>query len=299
MPVVSTRSILSGMLVKEAMRRQLVQLPESASLGRCINHLIKYKINGLLVIDDLRRPVGVVTRSDIITAFYGGLPVASPLKDIMNGPLITCFPDEELETALERMRSNGIHQLYVQGAETASVEGVLSYEDVVALLYRYCRVCPRSTTRGKGPHDAADVTIQQYTVQDAMTKKVVAYREEHSLAQIIEGLISHRFGAVLIEDDQRRARGVISKIDLVIAYHHGSSLEAEAGSVMNKPVVTWDQKSGLADAIRQMFLKNVQRLFIHGGDPSRVVGVLSLSDAARVRSGTCRACLSSRIMSAD
>jgi predicted transcriptional regulator len=298
MPVVSKRSILSGMLVKEAMRRQLVKLPANAPLGRCINHLIKFKINGLLVIDDLRRPVGVVSRSDLITAFYGGLPVDSPLKDIMNGPLTTCFPDEKLETALERMRTSGIHQLYVQGAETASMEGVLSYEDVVALLYRYCRVCPKSTTRNEGSHDSAD-TNQQVTVQDAMTPKVIAYGEEHSLARVMEGLISHRFGAVLIQDDQGLARGVISKIDLVIAYHHGTNLEAEAKSIMNAPVVMWDQKSDLAGAIREMFLKNVQRLFIHGDDPSRVVGVLSLSDAARVRSGTCRACLASRIMSID
>jgi hypothetical protein len=45
-----------------------------------------------------------------------------------------------------------------------------------------------------------------------------------------------------------------------------------------------------------MFLSDVQRLFVHAGDPLRVIGVLSLSDAARVRSGSCRACLPSRFI---
>jgi hypothetical protein len=39
----------------------------------------------------------------------------------------------------------------------------------------------------------------------------------------------------------------------------------------------------------------VHRLFVFKGSPRTLVGVLSLSDVARFRSGTCRACLASRI----
>ena len=52
----------------------------------------------------------------------------------------------------------------------------------------------------------------------------------------------------------------------------------------------------LSDAIQQMLLRDVQRIFVHGSDPAKINGVLSLSDAARFRSGSCRACTASRLM---
>ena len=131
-----------------------------------------------------------------------------------------------------------------------------------------------------------------------MTAEVTAYLEKDGLAQVIEGLIAHRFGAVLIENEAATAVGVVSKSDLIVAYKHGVTVDASAADVMSGPVVASDADTPLADAIQQMLLKDVQRLFVHGPDPRKIVGILSLSDAARFRSGSCRACTSSRLMQA-
>jgi signal-transduction protein with cAMP-binding, CBS, and nucleotidyltransferase domain len=294
MPVVQPRSVLSGMLVKEAMRRQIVQLPARASIAKGINHLLKFKVNALLIMDEGQQPAGVVSKTDLIGAFYAGLPTDTPLGDVMTGPPLICYPDDELESALDRMRSRGVHRLYVTGMEAALV-GTLSYTDVVALLYRYCRACPKSISR-RAPSEEPGDEGRRLTVKEVMTSSVVSFPENAALAQVIEGLTAHRFGAVLICSGQSESRGVISKTDLIRAYHHGVSLEAEAGTIMTAPVVAWDQSAFLWEALRQMFLKDVQRLFLHAGDPGRITGVLSLSDAARVRSGSCRACIPSRFM---
>jgi signal-transduction protein with cAMP-binding, CBS, and nucleotidyltransferase domain len=136
-------------------------------------------------------------------------------------------------------------------------------------------------------------------VKEVMTSSVVSFPEDAELAEVIEGLMAHRFGAVLIGSGQGAARGVISKTDLIGAYHHGISLEAAADSIMTVPVVSWDQGGFLWEALQHMFLKDVQRLFVHAADPGSIIGVLSLSDAARVRSGSCRACMPSRFMTME
>jgi CBS domain-containing protein len=295
MPVAKPRSILSGMLVKEAMRRQVVQLPAEAAIAKGIRHLLKFKVNALLVTERDLRPAGVVSKTDLIGAFYAGLPVETALGDIMAGPPLTCYPDDPLESALDRMRRHGVHRLYVTGAEAASVAGTLSYADVVALLYRYCRACPKSTSR-KGAARTPDGEEMRLRVKEVMAPTVVAFKEDAALEQVVEGLMAHRFGAVLICDAQEEARGVISKTDLVRAYRHGLRLADAARRIMTAPVVAWDQEAFLWEALPYMFLKDVQRLFVHAGDPHRIVGVLSLSDAAQVRSGSCRACLPSRFI---
>ena len=55
----------------------------------------------------------------------------------------------------------------------------------------------------------------------------------------------------------------------------------------------------LSTAIQQMLIRDVQRLFVHAdaSRPDHITGVLALSDSARFRSGSCRACAAGRILS--
>jgi hypothetical protein len=65
---------------------------------------------------------------------------------------------------------------------------------------------------------------------------------------------------------------------------------------MNRPVVSCDRSDSINQAMMTMLLGDMGRIFVHAGDPQTIVGVLSLSDAASHRSGTCRACVSSRMV---
>jgi len=296
MPRVAKRSLLSGISVKEAMRRQIIRLPQSASIDYCINRMIKYKVNSVLVIDENRNPAGVVSKTDVMGAFYAGYPIAMPVENIIVGPPLFCHPDDELESSIDTMQQNGVHRLFVQEADSNDVVGVLAYPDIVGLLYRYCRACNKGFLKARRRKE--EDQFQPLKIKDVMTAEVTAYLEKDGLAQVIEGLTAYRFGAVLIENDAAKAVGVVSKSDLIVAYKHGVTVDARAADVMSQPVLSSDADTELAAAIQQMLLKDVQRLFVHGQDPGQIVGILSLSDAARFRSGSCRACTSSRLMQA-
>lgn len=294
MPRVEKRSVLSGISVKEAMRRQVIRLPQTAAIDYCINRMIKYKINSVLITDENQNPIGVVSKTDVMSAFYAGFPIAAPVENIMVGPLLFCSSDEELETSLDVMQQNAVHRLYVRENDSNDVVGVLAYPDIVGLLYRYCRACDRGLLKARRRRE--EDQFQRLKVKDVMTASVTSYAEEDKLKQVIEGLTAHRFGAVLINDAQGMAVGVVSKTDLIVAYKHGVTADAKAGSVMSTPIVSCRAQTDLVEAIQQMLSRDVQRLFVHAGDPGRIVGLMSLSDAARFRSGSCRACTPSRFM---
>ena len=294
MPRVKKRNVLSGIKVKEAMRRQVIKLPCKTPIDYCINRMIKYKINSVMLLDDIRQPCGIVTKTDIMSSFYAGFPIDSPAEDIMVGPPLHCYPDDELESALDSMNQNGVHRLYVRGADSNEVDGVIAYPDIVGLLYRYCRACDRGLLKNR--RRSKDTDFQRYTVKDVMTATVTVFFEDASLETIIEGLLTHRCGAVLITNMDRLAVGVVSKSDLIVAYKHGVSVNVQARDVMSTPVKSCHSGAKLSDAIQQMLIKDVQRIFVHETDAAHIIGVVSLSDAARFRSGSCRACTSSRIM---
>lgn len=289
------KTILSGISVRDAMRRQLVRLPGSASLDRCINRMIKYKINGLLIDEaDSEEPAGVVSKTDIMGAYFAGLPVETPASDIMMGPPLFCRETDSLESALERMRENGVYRLYVRNEKDESVVGAIAYPDIVGLLYRYCHECEYSRAKRGTSSNAVD-TVARFTVREVMTPSVKSYPEDAILLEIMEGISAYRFGAVLISDRTGRPKGVVSKTDLALAYRHGVSPSETAAAIMSTPVRAVAGDDFLESAVRILIFSQVHRIFVYQGDPDRIVGVLSLTDAARMRSGSCQACVSSRI----
>ena len=240
--------------------------------------------------------MGVVSKSDIMGAYYAGLPIESPLELIMVGPPIFCGPEEALEVALETMRSSSVYRLYVMGvdAEEGRVVGALAYPDIVGLLYKHCHNCEYSHLRQKQTAGVEDER-KRFTVGELMTAGVQAVAATDTILAAMEVLSAYRFGAVLVRDGVGAPCGVISKTDLALAYKHGLDTQTPAGEIMASPVRLCGADDLLEDAIMTMIYSDVHRLFVRAAGSEAVVGVFSLSDAARIRSGSCHACILSLI----
>ncbi len=293
MPVFKHRSVLTGITAREAMQKQVVELAADTPLSLCVRTIIKFKTNAVLVIGEDQRPAGVVSKTDIVAAFYAGLPRDTPVSDIMVGPPHSCGTLDTLETVVDQMKANGIHQIYVKPEGQDHIEGQVTYSNIVGLIYRYCRTCSRS---GRCSTDLETRDIPRLMVKDVMTIGVTSCSAVASITQVIEILSHGKIGAVLVSDPGAPTLGVISKTDLVLAYTRGISPDAPAKAIMNSPVAVCPADTLLSRAIQKMFLFDIQRIFIQQTDKDPVMGVLSLSDATRFRSGTCRACVAARIM---
>ncbi len=293
MMVRDRRNVMKDLTVKEAMRRLIVHLPEAASLEQAISYAIKFKVNAILITDAHQEALGVVTKTDLMGAYYAGLPLATPATAIMVGPPLFCHLDDSLDAALDRMRTHKIHRLYVREEAPRQAIGVLAYPDIVGLLYRYCYQCEKNLGRERG--DAPRPLTDRFRLREVMTPGVFTRGADDSLHRVMEGLAAHKFGALLVTGEAGEPVGVISKTDLILAYKHRIRPEAPAKTVMTGRVEACEQDDILVNALRRMIYADVSRLFVYKDSPRQVVGVFSLSDATRFRSGTCRACVSSRI----
>jgi CBS domain-containing protein len=285
------QNVMKDLTVREAMRRLIIHLPAEASLEQAISYAIKFKVNAILVTGADREALGVVTKTDLMGAYYAGLPLETPASAIMVGPPQFCHLEDSLDAALDQMRTHQIHRLYVKEEGNQAV-GVLAYPDIVGLLYRYCHQCGRNLLRKT---DDAHSLADQFRLREVMSPGVYAHRDKDSLLAVMEGLSAHKFGALLITGADGAPVGVISKTDLILAYKHRLPADVRAESVMTRGVQACDGDDILVNALRRMIFSDVSRLFVYKESPRHIVGVFSLSDAARFRSGTCRACVSSRI----
>ena len=133
LPQESTKgsAIFSRLKVKDTMRRHTVSLSTEKSIATAIQTLIKHKVNSLLIQDEKGYPVGVVTKTEIMGAFYAAMPLSTQLGDIMGSPVIHCAPTDTLESALVTMQQYAIHRLYVIDAASMAVGTLAS-----AVLWR-------------------------------------------------------------------------------------------------------------------------------------------------------------------
>lgn len=293
MPTVVKKSTLSGLRVDEALRKQVVRLHHEKSLEKVIEHLSKYKVNSVLAVDDDMQPAGVVSKTDIMGAYYALLPLESPLNYIMSSPALFCTKDDLLEAAMDNMRRNQVHSLYVIDESLEQVTGVLSYSDIVGLLYQYCHRCKLSKNRHVANNPTLD-GIKRYKVKDVMSDQLLTLDENSTLNEVMETLSSYSFGTILLTSEGKPT-GVVSKTDLVQAFKDGIPVDTSVQMIMTRNIVSCEENDFLEMAIQKMILAEVQCLFIFRNDPDNIIGVLSLSDTARLRSGSCHACLTSRI----
>jgi CBS domain-containing protein len=186
MRISSRQNVMQNLTVKEAMRRLIINLAAEATLEQAIRYAIKYKVNAILITDPNQEAVGVVTKTDLMGAYYAGLPLTTPAASIMVGPPLFCHLDDSLDAALDRMRTHKIHRLYVREEAARQAIGVLAYPDIVGLLYRYCHQCEKNLRRNQG--DSEPLLADRVHLREVMTPGVFALGANDSLLQVMEGL---------------------------------------------------------------------------------------------------------------
>jgi CBS domain-containing protein len=139
------------------------------------------------------------------------------------------------------------------------------------------------------------------TVQDVMTREVVAVRGPTPFKELVRLLNEHRVTAVPVLDDAGRlVVGVVSETDLALkevaplreahipvfetAQHRGERAKAAsltAAELMTAPAVTVGPEESVATAARRMYDRRVKRLPVvdHSG---ALVGIVTRADLLKV-----------------
>jgi len=155
----------------------------------------------------------------------------------------------------------------------------------------YGRSCSKS---GRMPEKLKALDLPRLIVKDVMTRQISSCVDDDTIQTGIETLMEIKSSAILVTDINQYPVGVLSKTDLNRAFAHCVPLVDSVSKIMGRPIVTCSPFDTLLDTLQKMLLLNLKRLFVVEPEDGKATGVLSLSDAARFRSGTCRACSATR-----
>jgi CBS domain-containing protein len=110
--------------VNDFMRKSLITIEEAASVQEAANRMKDKNISSLVVVDEIGRPLGLITERDLVRKVCIRDVSTSKLiiKEIMSSPLITIDSNSSASEAADMMLRNNVRHLLV--VDSKSSEGL-------------------------------------------------------------------------------------------------------------------------------------------------------------------------------
>jgi signal-transduction protein with cAMP-binding, CBS, and nucleotidyltransferase domain len=110
--------------VGDFMRKNLITIEESASVQETANKMKDKNVSSLVVIDEISRPLGLITERDLVRKVCTHDVSTSKLmnKEIMSSPLITIESKSSVSEAVDMMLKNNVRHILV--VDSKSTEGL-------------------------------------------------------------------------------------------------------------------------------------------------------------------------------
>jgi CBS domain-containing protein len=125
---------LEAQTAQELMTPNPVSISENAAIMDAAAVLSNREFSALVVVNDASRPVGVVSRTDIVRR-EAKPSATTDVREIMTPTVVSVRPDDPAWEAIAKMAAFKVHRIFVVD-RAGALTGVISAFDIVRKLRR-------------------------------------------------------------------------------------------------------------------------------------------------------------------
>ncbi len=116
--------------IKQIMRKRVVTVDPSRSVSDVARVLSNNRVGSAVVVKN-RKPVGIITRDDILKVVACGKSISAvKVSDLKQGNFITAKPEDDLKKVVQLMVDNGVSRVPV--LDKGKLIGILTEKDILA-----------------------------------------------------------------------------------------------------------------------------------------------------------------------
>jgi CBS domain-containing protein/sugar phosphate permease len=261
-PETSKRSIWEEVSIASLVKQPQI-VPPSAPI-RDVVKIMASNEGYVIVSDDGKKPVGVVSERDVIRALASGVSPDAPVSSIMVTRVLT-VPDKAPLTTVQRvMAENGLRHIVV--VRDGAIAGYVSARDIFGERLLVEDVETRRKLSAKA-------------VKEVMKSPPVTLYPQATLADAARTMAEKNIGFVVLTDGDKLV-GVVSERDVVKALASGMPLNTPLEKIATKRVITIEPEKSVVEAADLMAENKIRHLVI--AERGRAVGVVSLRDLVRL-----------------
>jgi len=296
------RLIPRQLRVRDIMTAPAVTVDQDTSVAEVVRILIHADFNGLPVVDDRDRPVGIITQGDLVRR--AGMPLRLGLlteaddeivneffenaadlsaSEIMAAPVRTVEDDIPVNEAVHTMREHGFKRLPVVDS-SGKLVGIVTRLDI----FRAAVSGAKEDTSG-----AEECYVDWEGVRhvgDCMNRETGTVAPDTPIDEVLRTLDERSVQRIAVVDDQQHLLGLLTDRDILAAIDHrpeglvrtiidrlplpgrsarGRSpvtLDTTAGEVMKTDLITVTEDATLEEALRLMVDHALKRLPVVDAD---------------------------------
>ena len=131
--------ILAEKTASDVMSSPVLTVSPEDTISKAARLMYEGNVGSVVVVDDMGKAVGILTRRDIIYLVAMGLTRRDPLVRIyMKEPVLYCQPDDTLKEVLRRMKAAGVRHIVVSSEPGKAPLGIVSMYDILTTLAGAC-----------------------------------------------------------------------------------------------------------------------------------------------------------------
>jgi CBS domain-containing protein len=263
------RKIRADLKVGDLMTTAVKTISPNARMSEAIRRMKKHEVHGLVVVDDKKKPVGIVTNYDTLLVMAKGEDGESTLvKDVMSSDLISTRPDDNILGAMEVMLDHQITKLPV--VENEELVGMLIATDLVDAFDRvFAKVKPKDVSRCRR------IAL---TIKDVMREPIII-DPELAVFDAAKIMAKNEISSVLVT--KGGICGILTEKDIFkkVVAEGLDSRKTKVMKIMSTPCYIIEPDACISDASKLFSKHNIRRLPVV--KDNEIVGMVSAVDIAK------------------
>jgi signal transduction histidine kinase len=228
-----------------------------ASLKEAMEHMQKNP-DGSVVLVENRKPIAIVTESDIVNALTQEIDLNSKAFLLATKPVISANENRPIEFAFNFLSEHNIRRVVLVDNQ-GNFSGVVLQEE----LFDYLE---------------DEVFKVDLKIADILktSHELISVDEDASLHKALVMMQKHHIGSVIVMKQQYYA-GILTEKDILKLTYLEVSLNDAISLYMSTPIITATKEAYVTDVIALMKGKHIRRIAIEDAD-AKLVGILTNRD---------------------
>ena len=243
--------------IKNIMSVDLIHVDVDTLVDEIVHTMQDRKISSVIITKE-NKPLGIITERDIVKASLSPEKILQmSVTELMSSPVYTINSNADYRDAYMQMSDHKIRHVVVTD-DNDKLVGILSESNFLN-------------------HLTPEQLLVIKEVCKVMTPSVLSCKPEDSLRSVLELMVTHKVGAIVVEENNR-AVGLVSESDaLKFIQESKTLLEQTVSSCMSSPVATIHKNQTVLNAKTLMEELHIRRLVVVDND-DMIAGIISRHD---------------------
>lgn len=238
--------------------RNVVSLAPEDSLSEAARAMTEKQISSIVVTNENRYPIGIVTERTMLHAMQSNFPTETALQKVMSSPVITVPASITCLDAYQICLHDGVRHLVIVDDHN-SILGLVSETD----FRRHMNLTALAGYR---------------QVASVMSRSASHLPPESSLLDALNLMESHRDTCVVVVDAEHHPAGIVTERDIVRIYSvNPEKIDIPVREIMSFPVLTISLNNKVNEAAERMLKAKVRHLVVID-DSGRMAGLIDEHD---------------------